>query len=126
MRKVRLITISAISALFASPIFNPVYATNICPPGYTRLCEIDVSSIRGFIEILTVIAIILSVFFLIWGGMKWMMSGGDKGKIEQARSAIIASIVGLVISLLAYFIISVVVRIFTGEEGMNLPIPTLY
>lgn len=101
-------------------------ASNICPPGYENLCRIDASSIRSFIEFITVVAIILSVFFLIWGGIKWVMSGGDKGKIEQARSAIIASIVGLVISLLAYFITSVVVRIFTGNESMNLPIPTLY
>ncbi len=126
MRKITVIAISIVLALFAAPILNPAYATNICPPGYENLCSIDASSIRGFIEILTIIAIILSVFFLIWGGIKWVMSSGDKGKIEQARSAIIASIVGLVISLLAYFIISVVVRIFTGNESMNLPIPTLY
>lgn len=118
-----------IANFYFLPSLLQAHAENLCPAGYENLCKIDAGKnpnfISNIIQILLIIAIILSVVFLIWGGIKWIMSGGDKGKVEQARSAIIASIIGLVISLLAYFIISVIVYIITGNNDLNLPIPKL-
>ena len=53
------------------------------------------------------------------------MSGGDKGKLDQARSTIIAAIVGLIISILAYFIVSLILSIFTGNGSTIIKIPKL-
>ncbi|MBU3978226.1 hypothetical protein KKE68_00815, partial [Patescibacteria group bacterium] len=73
---------------------------------------------------LMIIAVIIAVFFLVWGGIKWIMSGEDKAKVESARNTIIGGIVGLVLVFLAYFIISVVAGIF-GINISNLSLPTI-
>ncbi|MCL5439152.1 MAG: hypothetical protein M1268_04150 [Patescibacteria group bacterium] len=71
-----------------------------------------------------IIAIIIAVFFLIIGGIRWITSGGDKSKVEGARNQIVAAIVGLIIAILAYFIISFVAQLF-GINITNLTIPPL-
>ena len=112
------------------PFWLPVFAQEgVCPPGFENLCKIGPHKNSNFfgniIAILFIIAIILSLIFLIWGGIRWIMSSGDKAKIEQARSTIIAAIIGLVISLLGYFIVTLIVSLFTGATTLKLSIPTL-
>lgn len=79
--------------------------------------------VRFAINALIVIGVIASLLFLLWGGLRWILSGGDKGKVDAARSTIVAAIVGLVIVILAYVIVNTVLTIVTGSglSGFNLP-----
>ena len=110
----------------------PAYATSICPKGsnFGNLCNIKPDQagnvIGAVVQILLIIAIISSLFFLIWGGVRWITSGGDKGKVDSARSTLVAAIIGLVISLLAFFILNLVLVVVTGQGISTLKIPTLY
>jgi hypothetical protein len=105
-----------------------VQAVSICPAGFENLCKIGPDSnpnlFGNIVQILIVIAIALSLIFLARGGIRWIMSGGDKAKIEQARSAIIAAIIGLLVSLLAYFIVNMVLSM-VGANITTLNIPHL-
>lgn len=65
----------------------------------------------GITSLIT-IAIVASLLFLIWGGIQWTMSGGDKGGVEAARNKIIYAIVGLVLTLLSFFIVTVIGQMF--------------
>lgn len=129
MKKLTAIFVVLIIELISLPSLLPAFAQTVCPRGYENLCKIDVAQnpnvVGNIVQLFILFAVVLSVIFLIWGGVRWIMSGGDKGKVEQARSAIIASIVGLIISLLAFFIISLVVYIISGKTDMALPIPKL-
>jgi hypothetical protein len=80
--------------------------------------------LRRSIVAVLIVAALLSLVFLIWGGIKWILSGGDKAKVETARNTIIAAIVGLIIAFLAYFILSVVLNLF-GISVDNLDIPNI-
>jgi len=51
--------------------------------------------------ILAIIAGIVSVIFLVWGGVKYITSGGDSGGVSSAKNTVIAAIVGLLIAALA-------------------------
>jgi hypothetical protein len=62
-----------------------------------------------------VLGSLLALGFLIWGGISWITSGGDKTKIQAARNKLLYAIVGLVIIFLSVFIISIVGNIF----GLN-------
>jgi len=64
-----------------------------------------ISFIIGFI---IVIAFILALFFIVLGGIQWITSGGDKGKVDAARNHIIAAVIGLIIVALSFVIINVV------------------
>jgi|SRR5579884_3173366 len=117
-----------VEVLFAA---GTVSAQSICPPGqFGNLCNLDLqknSNIVGnAVTILIVFAAILCLFFLLWGGIRWVMSGGDKGKIDQARGTIVHAIIGLVITLLAYFILNVIMYFVTGQTFTSFSIPTLY
>lgn len=103
----------------------------LCPGGqYSTLCNLKIqqgSNIVGSIlTVLLILAVILCVIFLIWGGIRWIMSNGDQAKVTSARGTITAAIVGLVIALFAFTIVSVITYFVTGQNLGNLSIPTLY
>jgi hypothetical protein len=110
-------------------LLAPMIAFAQCPPGYENLCKVGPDTnpdlFANIVQFLIVIAIVVSAIFMIWGGIKWVTSGGDKGKVEQARGAITGAIIGLLISLLAFAIVSIVVYLFTGSASLNFKIPTL-
>ena len=73
--------------------------------------------------LLFVIAIILSLFFLVLGGIRWIISEGDKTKLQQARATLTYAVVGLIIVFLSFFIINVVGELF-GINLLQISLPT--
>ena len=52
----------------------------------------------------------ISVIMLIWGGLRYILSGGDSKKITDAKNTVLYAIIGLIISFLAYAIIRFVLN----------------
>lgn len=52
----------------------------------------------------------VSVIMLIWGGLRYIISGGDSKKITDAKNTILYAIIGLIIALLSYAIIKFVLN----------------
>lgn len=52
----------------------------------------------------------VSVIMLIWGGLRYILSGGDSKKITDAKNTVLYAIIGLIISFLAYAIIRFVLN----------------
>ena len=133
MKKILAATSSSLAALL---IFVPqALATSIDPcinaPADSVLfgaCAgktLGLGQVLGFvIGIAFVLAVLISLFFLVWGGIKWITSGGDKGGVENARNQIIAAIIGLIIVFLAFFILNLVLGFFKLSL-FNLQLPTL-
>jgi uncharacterized protein YacL len=108
-----------------------VSAQTICPGGtFSNLCNLKLEKASGvvgnIVTILLVLAVILAIFFLIWGAIRWITSGGDKGKLDGARQAITAAIVGLILAFLAFFIINIISVIFLGHTVTTFVIPPLF
>ncbi len=82
-------------------------------------------SLATVIQFLFVIAVILALGFLIYGGIRWITSGGDKTGVATARGTIIASIIGLIVVFLAYVIVNLVLTFLTGSGIGGITIPTL-
>lgn len=74
--------------------------------------------INGVLSFVMVIAALLVFFYLIWGGIEWITSGGDKGKTESARNKITAAVVGLIILAASYAILLVALR-FIGFGSLQ-------
>lgn len=79
--------------------------------------------ISGAIQFVLVVAAVVFFFILVVGGIKWIVSGGDKTKTEGARNQITAALVGLVIVFAAWAIIKLI-QTFFGINIMELDIPT--
>ncbi len=118
----------------ATYFFNPVAvfadSINTCPPGdFSGLCTFassNFSTIVGkVIALLFILAVVVALGFLIWGGIKWILSGGDKAGVEAARNTIVAAVVGLVIVFLSYFILNFITQFFLNKTLTNLSLPTL-
>lgn len=84
--------------------------------------------IKNTITIFFAIGAIGFTIMIVWGGVSWIISGGDKEKVANARKRIITAVTGLVVLSLSY-VIMVILGQITGikslEEG-NFKIPTLY
>ena len=83
------------------------------------------TSLATIIQFLFVVAVILALGFLIYGGIRWITSGGDKAGVETARNTIIAAIIGLIVVFLAYVIINLVLTFLTGNGIGSITIPQL-
>lgn len=80
--------------------------------------------VSGFVKLLLVIAGLAFFFILLIGGIKWIVSGGDKAHTEGARNQITAALVGLVIVFSAWAIIQLI-STFLGVNLLNLVIPEI-
>lgn len=61
---------------------------------------------------IVLIAGIIFFFMLVFGGIRWVLSGGDKAKTEGARNQITAALIGLVIVFSAWAIVSLLGSVF--------------
>jgi len=62
------------------------------------------------------VAGLLSVFYIFYGGLSFILAAGDEGKIKQAVHTIRYAIIGLVVTIFAVTFIAIVGNIF----GFNL------
>ncbi|MCX7928483.1 MAG: pilin [Patescibacteria group bacterium] len=71
-----------------------------------------------------VIAALVFFFMLLWGGIEWILAGGDKNKTEEARGRITGALIGLVIVFAAWAIVNLA-STFLGTSLTNLTIPNI-
>lgn len=65
----------------------------------------------------------LSVLMLIFGGLRYVVSGGNQTAVTGAKNTILYAIVGLVVALLAYAVINFVLSTLlpgTGTGGTDI------
>ncbi len=90
---------------------------------FTGLNSITIANIISAVIILIlVVAALVFFFMLVWGGVRYILSGGDKSQTEAARSQITAALIGLVIVFAAWAIINLV-SLFFGINLLSLNIP---
>jgi hypothetical protein len=62
-------------------------------------------AIPAFVTIVLIVGVVAFLFMLISGGISWMSSGGDKSKIESARTRVTNALVGIVLLLSLYAVL---------------------
>ncbi|KKQ51563.1 hypothetical protein A2865_00455 [Candidatus Woesebacteria bacterium RIFCSPHIGHO2_01_FULL_39_17] len=97
---------------------------NLLPGGqFSGLSNITIANIvTALITLVLVLAALIFFFILIWGGIQYITSGGDKGQTEAARGKITAAFIGLLIVFAAWAAISLV-QSFFGVNITTLNIP---
>lgn len=71
-----------------------------------------INIINGIIAVLGVVAVV----FIVIGGINYMISQGDSGKIKKARDTILYAAIGLIICALAYAIVNFVIANVIGQN----------
>ena len=103
------------------------YAQTIAIPQPTGMQITDIGKlISSVISLAFIIAGILVFAFLVWGGIEWITSGGDKTKTEQARNRITNALVGLAIVAASYAVMRLISYFFgvnVLDAGTTIPRP---
>ncbi len=106
----------------------PVLAQNItlCPEGIFGLekCNAQAGAsidtvIGKIITYLLIAGALVAIIFLIWGGIKWITSGGDKAKVEAAQKTIVGAIIGLIVVFASFLILNIVLNILFKVDNIK-------
>ena len=84
--------------------------------GLAVLAVLAVRVVRVALGVVGLIAILLVIF----GGFKWMTSGGSEEKVDEAKKILYSGIIGLVIILSAYALSSFVLKTLTTATGTTI------
>lgn len=77
--------------------------------------------ISSAIGLITVIAIIWFIFTFLIGAIGFISSGGDKNTIESSKKKIASGLIGLVVTVLAIFIIKLIGRLIGLPYILDFP-----
>ena len=106
-----LITVLTISPLSALAIEND-------PIDITKRVDTNISQLKpsvlisGAVNLLLGAAGIVAFFFLLIGGVQWILAGGDKEGTEKARKKITNALIGLAIVFSAYALLYILSALF--------------
>ena len=108
--------VAALSPVVAEPAYakvnNPTTATpdqfvsGSKPSGAVNGDLMDM--IKNIINIVLGVVGIVAVVMMIMGGISFITSQGDAGKVTKARNTILYGVVGLIVALLAFAIVDFV------------------
>lgn len=92
-------------------------ASDAAGPGGTSDCSatgVSNSSIgtlaANIVKIFSIIVGAISVIMIIYGGFRYITSGGDSGRVGNAKNTLIYAIVGLIVVALAQLIVHFVLN----------------
>ncbi len=133
----KLAAVLATAMLIAIPVAVPVVAhaaaniqgclaggTNLdagtgtnCPTGGVSGGTTKVNTlITDIVNIFSAVVGIVSVIMIIFGGFKYITSGGDTGNVSSAKNTIVYAVIGLVVVAMAQFIVQFVLNKVTGQN----------
>ena len=106
---------SSLAALGALPVSVLAFTgqTTVAPSAA------GVTSISDFYQViqiaarwLVVFGIIIGAVFIIWGGVQYMIAGGDESGTSSAKGKIYGGLIGIALVLLAYAVVNIVGSFF--------------
>lgn len=103
---------SFISTAYAA---NDFIGTIDVPAGVPSAISSTTGVISAVVRFLVVIAGLFSLFQFLTGGLAFITSAGDKGKITEAQNKIQMSIVGLMVIAASFLIIAIVSQVLFGD-----------
>ena len=74
----------------------------------TRIVGID-GTFNNIINTILYVAGIVAVAMLIFGGIRFMISRGDKDKVQKAKNTVIYAIIGLILVIFSYAIVNFII-----------------
>lgn len=72
---------------------------------------------------------VVAILIILYAGWRWMTSGGDPQKIEEAKRTLVNAVLGLLVIFAAFAIVAFIIQMLSGavgpQEGARRPPPTL-
>ncbi len=113
---------SATTAISYLLVTASVYAQEpgLQAPGGSINTNLKIETIPQIIvDYMFIIAAFLAVAYLMYGGIKWITSRGDKMAVESARKHIVAAVIGLIIVAGSFFALNVVFTLLGADNPLK-------
>lgn len=126
MKKALAAASTIISSLaLATPALAQGVSIGIEQPEQARIVDIG-ALISALASLAIIIAGVLVFLYLIWGGIQWITSGGDKAATEKAQQRITSAVIGLAIVAASWALIRIIgtffgVDIFNASQAIPTP-----
>lgn len=117
--------IIAFGTVFASSLFVSGVALAAAPV-VTDVTS-GVSAIQTYLNLGVQLMIAAAVVFVIWQGFQFVTAGGEEEKRAESRSGIVYGVIGIVVMLSVWGLISIVLS-STGistTKGTNIVVPSV-
>lgn len=114
---------------YLAQIFNPAIKEDVgnvkfFPGTWGATSYVIQKFLVNFIKLSFVIASVVFLFMLVWGGIEYISAGGDKERLGNSTKRITNALIGIVILLGSYAIFKLVNLIF-GINILMLDIPII-
>lgn len=76
----------------------------------------------NMVDVAIIISGIALLVYLVWGGVEWIISGGDKAKVQSAQSRLTNALIGVTIVAASYAIWKLALTFF-GIDAPNICSP---
>jgi len=73
--------------------------------------------VSGLINLILVIVVVVFFFLLLWGGIQWIISGGNKENLAHAQGKITSAIIGILIVFSAWLILNLLKYFFGIQDN---------
>lgn len=116
--------------LTIDPITNPVI-TGIAGKSPDETPGLFGKFFSSLVMVILVGATIWTFIQLLWGGLDWISSGGDKSRLEMAQHRITTAILGLILIFGSWAFYLLILQFLGlsplgGTGGIELKLPTLF
>lgn len=92
-----------------------VKASAGCSGNTDNVTPTVINIINAIIGILGLVAVVI----IIYGGVQYMTSAGDAGKVKKAKDTILYAVIGLIVCVLAYAIVNFVIGKILGNNSQT-------
>lgn len=121
LKSIILLIAAVTFSLGLSPILPTFAANDVCsngsvPPEVKAAngCDNSAASVpdvvTNILNVVISLAGLVSVIFIIIGGVNYMTSTGEPSKVKKAKDTILYAVIGLIICVLAFAIVNFVIR----------------
>lgn len=116
MLRLATVRLTAASALSLPDVFSGQYRGQGQPAELFNGANAIVPKV---INLMLFVVGVLAIFMMIYGGIRYVLSGGDNTKVKDAKNTILYAILGLIVAILGYAIVSWIVSMLGSAGGAN-------
>lgn len=88
------------------------FADKVTAPSGIPTVDANDTTLKNIFNVVLALGGAVAVAFVVFGGVKYMLSQGEPNEIKQSRDTILYSIVGLVIVVISFMLVNYVIGQF--------------
>ncbi len=81
--------------------------------------------VKGILELIVGLLVALAIFYVIWGVFEFVQSSGDEEKRKEGRDRMIYGLIGVVVMLSVYGLLSILMGSVALDTGFTPDIPKI-